>query len=292
MTRALAALALALLLPASARAAPAPLRLDYRSLAPDCPSADRVADEVSARLGSSPWSQGGARRVTVRIAAEGDQRVATVELPDGGVRVLRAPSCAELGPTLVIALAVALDPAAEGPPTPPTARTAIVHVRAPGGPVRLAAITERGTLTRNSRTSERTSWRPLCVAPCTFEIEPGYRELVIDGEDTYRGLTLGQGHNYLVAHRRSPLVIAGATIGSIGLAAAVVGLAGLVQPAIEDGEIVHRAAGWAVPALLGGLAGVGVGIGMAAAGDVARIERDRAPGPAGPTVGASYRGTF
>ncbi|HUJ61131.1 MAG TPA: hypothetical protein VLX92_21655 [Kofleriaceae bacterium] len=106
MTRAMVlTLAVLLGLPASARAAAA---LDYAASEP-CPSKLRFADEVTAKLGFSPWGEAGPT-VRVRIqAADGGGFIGTLASPNDHERHFAADSCRKVADLLVTAVAIALD---------------------------------------------------------------------------------------------------------------------------------------------------------------------------------------
>jgi len=110
-----AALALAALT-STARAA----RLDYKAPA-RCPSQKRFADEVTARLGFSPWSGEGAT-VHVQIGVEKDQFVGSLARDQANPRRFVADSCRKLTDLLVTATAVVVD--RSDAPAPRSARPA------------------------------------------------------------------------------------------------------------------------------------------------------------------------
>lgn len=280
-------LAATLALPCVARAnSPAReprLSLDYQAQPEGCPSGARFSDEVSSRLGFVPWEEGSPDTLRVRIHLDGEELVASMELPDGSSKVLRAPSCREVSAALAAAVAVALDtvePELVPQPQPqPAARpavreesfeTATVHVRSQKAGTRISLITQRAVYSRGTRAK---AYETLCFAPCSFEIEPGYRELEISDSGPRKTVAfeLVEGDNYLLAKPGSNVLgISGATIGTVGILAALWGGIEYLGSGTdyefdpetgEDIEVSERS-GWELPLALGGIAGMGVGLGM------------------------------
>jgi hypothetical protein len=99
----------------------------------DCPSRKRFADEVSARLGFSPWSAAGAR-VRVRIDAGEVGFVGSIATAGGRrPKTFAADSCRKVADLLVTATSIALDrmdPATrEGAPNDRRARDDVTRGR-------------------------------------------------------------------------------------------------------------------------------------------------------------------
>lgn len=86
-------------------------RLIYASNAAGCLSATEFADEVSARLGYSPWVDDSAREIHTEIATHQKAFRATVRLADGTKKVLKAASCKLLTDAIVSTVVVQLDSA-------------------------------------------------------------------------------------------------------------------------------------------------------------------------------------
>src|SRR5687767_5586632 len=85
------------------------IALDYHSKVKGCPTAERFADQVAAKLGFVPWDPQATTSIRVRITSDSGEVVGTIEQPDGTSKVLRATTCPKLDEALVSAIAVALD---------------------------------------------------------------------------------------------------------------------------------------------------------------------------------------
>lgn len=94
-----------------AAAVRAKARLFYASKAAGCLSATEFADEVSARLGYSPWVDDSAREIHTELVHHKKAFRATVRLADGTKKVLSAESCKLLTDAVVSAVVVQLDSA-------------------------------------------------------------------------------------------------------------------------------------------------------------------------------------
>ncbi len=86
-------------------------RLIYASKAAGCLSSTEFADEVSARLGYSPWVDDSAREIHTELVQHDKAFRATVRLADGTKKVLTAVSCKLLTDAVVSAVVVQLDSA-------------------------------------------------------------------------------------------------------------------------------------------------------------------------------------
>ncbi|MCP4449184.1 MAG: hypothetical protein GY811_28210, partial [Myxococcales bacterium] len=128
------------------------LALDYDAKPKGCPDADRFADEVSSKLGFVPWNDAASDKLRVRITEDSGEIVATLELPDGGSKVLRDSTCRRLLSSLAAATAVALDSGGSAPSQPQASlgsstatdqSKARVHVRTTKPGVIVSTITDR-----------------------------------------------------------------------------------------------------------------------------------------------------
>lgn len=115
---------------AAAHAAPPPTRVVALEVVRDagaevCPDERAVAADVIGRLGRDPFVAAAPERVLVSLSPARRGFVARITLigapPFQGVRTLRTrdPACAELGETVALAIAVAIDPLVLTRPTPP-----------------------------------------------------------------------------------------------------------------------------------------------------------------------------
>ena len=134
MRRARAALPLLLLLPSLAQAQEAVVvtrqaQLSYARLpgSERCPDEATLRGAVAARLGYDPFAEQADNVVTVEIARAGRGLRATIALTTrgsatSGRRVLSSPrlDCTDLGPTLELAISIAIDPLSLDRPAPPT----------------------------------------------------------------------------------------------------------------------------------------------------------------------------
>jgi hypothetical protein len=115
-----AALLIFVQLTSSAHAQAPRLRLDYE--APEtCPEAERLTDEVGARLGRIPFSEDASESVRVRVFADGAEFVVTIDAPEAPTRAMRGSGCEDVVLSAASALATLLDtmaPASTG--SPPT----------------------------------------------------------------------------------------------------------------------------------------------------------------------------
>jgi hypothetical protein len=99
-----------------------------------CLEQERLEAEIAGRLGYAPFTDGAATRIDVRVEASGKGLRALIRFVAGSTppreRVLDSPGtdCVELGASLALTIALAIDPvAATGaapPPTAPAAATA------------------------------------------------------------------------------------------------------------------------------------------------------------------------
>jgi hypothetical protein len=86
----------------------------YRANGPRCSTADEFADEVSARLGYSPWLDSAATAVRAEISgAESDFR-ATITVGNGEPKRLTGASCRAVTDAAIAVVLVHLDRAADG----------------------------------------------------------------------------------------------------------------------------------------------------------------------------------
>lgn len=116
----------------AARGRPAAVHLLYQAdpRIPDCPDITRLKRAVEERVGMAPWDPDAERQVRVRLAREGDERRASIEIRDSkgnllGRRVLtsRRTDCRELAEAMALAISIAIDPL--NPPRPlPSSRPA------------------------------------------------------------------------------------------------------------------------------------------------------------------------
>lgn len=92
------------------------LELERAAGAEHCPDRDAFEAAVAARMGGAPWSPAANRLVRIVFAPDGPRVVGRIELLEGaavlGVREGRSQGgdCKELGESLALAVALALDP--------------------------------------------------------------------------------------------------------------------------------------------------------------------------------------
>jgi hypothetical protein len=198
---------------------------------------------------------------------------------------------------------------------------ATVRVRSTGAPVTVAQITGRmagaGVASGGQTVAVMgVSWKDLCISPCSFELDPGLHELMVYGDgipSATKKLQLGQGQNDLLAKPGSSLMEwGGVWLTAFGIVAVSMGVMFMFLFTEDtdyksDGSEIKSESGTkklALPLLLGGLGGTGLGIGLIVAGGTS-FDRDPHPGAdrAGATRGGlgvashnpwgmSYRGTF
>lgn len=185
-------------------------------------------------------------------------------------------------------------PAGGFPPSPSSPRGATVHIRATDGNVLVSRVTDRMMASSGGYTAVGISWKPICMAPCEFNLEPGFHELMISGEGhtpLVRQLQVASGDTYLVADPGSlSLRYGGYVIASFGLAAVALGAVYYFMPDFDaDGEEVRR--GWEIPMMIGGVAGTGLGVGMMMYGRSSLTEEAPPPGASVPAA-VSYRTSF
>ncbi len=93
----------------SEKRARARARLVYQAKAAGCLSETEFADEVSAKLGYSPWVDDTVIALHTEIAAQGKAFRATVRLADGSKKVLTGATCKTVTDAVVSAIVVQLD---------------------------------------------------------------------------------------------------------------------------------------------------------------------------------------
>lgn len=169
------------------------IALDYQAKAPGCPSADRFADEIAAKLGFVPWGAQAATKLRVRINQDGTEIVATIEQPDGSSKVLRAATCAKLDEQLVSAVAVALDRnGSAAPKAAPERRLRVldrpqdglglvtVQLRATDGrALEISRVTQQSVIVGYSSSAAAMSFETLCRVPCTAHLPTGMNRLLV-----------------------------------------------------------------------------------------------------------------
>jgi len=84
-------------------------RLVYAAKAVGCLSESEFADEVSARLGYSPWVDDSAIEIHTELVANGKAFRATVKLADGTKKTLTGVTCKVLTDAVISAVVVQLD---------------------------------------------------------------------------------------------------------------------------------------------------------------------------------------
>jgi hypothetical protein len=85
-------------------------RLRYRA-ADGCLTPGELADEISARLGYSPWSDDAPAELSIEVASAGEAFTARVRLASGETKQLTGASCKALTDAVIAAVVVLLDPA-------------------------------------------------------------------------------------------------------------------------------------------------------------------------------------
>jgi hypothetical protein len=166
--------------------------LDYHAKASGCPTADRFADEVAAKLGFVPWDPEALTAIRVRISEDSGDLVGTIEQPDGTSKVLRAARCTALNEALVTALAVTLDRSAQAPAPErrlqtlerqverdPESDVVTIRVRELASrPLQIDRVVATALLTRSSERA--TSVERIChTTPCTARLARGSSMLLI-----------------------------------------------------------------------------------------------------------------
>jgi hypothetical protein len=187
---------------------------------------------------------------------------------------------------LISAAAVHADPA-----------PATIHVRSTGGAADISEVTEHSEAhaTYGGATGDAygMAWRDVCVAPCTLQLSPGFHELRVGGG--YNSSTLkinaAPGDNYVVANPGSDAKFyGGVLIASAGLLAVVFGAVDHGADNEAQSLISKRLS---VPIMLGGVAGLGVGIGLSTMGHTSiDDERRTAPVAAEAPIGMNYHSKF
>lgn len=172
-----------------------PVALDYHAKVDGCPSAERFGDEVAAKLGFVPWDPQAATAIRIRIDADGNDLVATIEQPDGSSKVLRAATCPKLDEVLVSAIAVVLDKTAAppAPPVSPPANDDDLRLRTLERPATTNGLLTIALRAKDNRVLEVSrvdgsvasaygmamSFAALCKAPCETHILPGTYSLLV-----------------------------------------------------------------------------------------------------------------
>ena len=229
-----------------AQAEEARYTLDFRSTAGECRKPERLADEVSAKLGFVKWSKGGAK-LRVRITQDGGELVATAELGENNYKLLRKPDCASLMSALATSISVLLDPpevlgvlaggdnvleSVLGKPesiraapkqTAPKKQTGTVHVRSTKPGVKISMVIDEAAYTGGYG----FSYKDLCYAPCTFELRTGLQKVVASGvgPQVMQEIQVHpQNDVFLVAEPGSnPKVVGAVLLTTLGITAAYLG---------------------------------------------------------------------
>ncbi len=169
-----------------------PVALDYHAKIDGCPTSERFGDEVAAKLGFVPWEPQAPAAIRIRIDADGDDLVATLEQPDGSSKVLRAATCPKLDEILVSAVAVVLDKTPAPPAAPPEKpderrlRT-LARPATSSGPLTLNLHTRSNRVLEISRVEgsvasaygRAMSFERICKLPCEAHLLPGNHSLLV-----------------------------------------------------------------------------------------------------------------
>ena len=180
------------------------LKLDYQAVVKGCPSSDRFADEVSAKLGFVPWNALASDSIRVRITKDKTDLVGTIEQPDGTSKVLRAASCAKLDEALVSAIAVALDQTTTiGMVATPreerqderrlrrldrdTDKLVTIELKSRDGrELEISRVLSSTVLYTYNARAAAISFEKICKAPCSAQLPPGtHTFLVRDVKNNY-----------------------------------------------------------------------------------------------------------
>ncbi len=272
--------------------------LDYEATAEGCPDAGRFADEVSSKLGFVPWNGQALSTLRIRIRAEGGELVGTLELPDGSSKILRDSTCAPLFSALATAASVALDSASaaaapvQNPAqiTAPASRKATVHVESTGSNTIVSLLESQVSIVgSNGASAHGVSWKEVCLAPCSFKLEPGIHNVMVygDGPASVMKINLSEGEQTQleVEPGSNALVVLGTIL--LYTAPTVALLGGLSYLAQDDPGI------GTVAVALGGVAATGLGIGMIRWGATDFNQVSSAPPPQQVTARTvTYSGTF
>jgi len=171
--------------------ADAQVALDYHSKVKGCPSSDRFADEVSAKLGFVPWDAQAQTAIRVRIAEDSGDFVGTLEQPDGTSKVLRAPTCAKLDEALVSAIAVALDRPATADAKhddrrlqtldrgDPDALVTVELKSKDGRELEISRVLSATMLYAGISSAAAVQFEKLCTAPCTARLPQGTHTFLV-----------------------------------------------------------------------------------------------------------------
>jgi hypothetical protein len=206
-----------------------------------CPDAGRFSDEVSARVGAQAFGRD-AGVMVVRLAEVGGEVLGTLELGEG-TRMVRGASCQEAFDGLVVAAATVLGapPSAGAPavePEPAQPGMVEVHMDSTRPGVTVARITGRGTAVGAGGSASAVFYEDLCIAPCTFQLPPGFHELGTYGKGT-RGVTRKLQLEGTELHLRSKpssiwTMVGGTLLGSGGLLMTITGADFNASPICED----------------------------------------------------------
>jgi hypothetical protein len=172
----------------------------------------------------------------------------------------------------------------EAPARPETDKEelALVSVRSTAAPVTVAEITARMVAASGTVVVQGVAYRDLCNSPCSFKLEPGLHELAIYGDgvaSTTRKFELKAGQNpLLVKPGSAALETGGAYLTAAGILTTLTGALFFVvftetteyhcevDPSCPETTTASGTKKLALPLLLGGLAGTGLGIGLFVAG--------------------------
>jgi hypothetical protein len=178
---------------------------------------------------------------------------------------------------------------------PPAGDAARVTVRSEEPDLVVGAVKSRAFATGGGYVASGVSWDEKCTAPCTFDIQPGIKELVFQSPNFLRfhGLRLRPGQNDVyVDPGSSSMRTVGTALGVVGFLAAITGLSVVITRAVIPDSVdgtpssFKDSTGWALPVMVGGIAALGGGITLSYVGRV-KVEENSAGPPAPPAPAAA-----
>jgi hypothetical protein len=181
---------------------------------------------------------------------------------------------------------------AEGP-------LARVTVRSEEPDLVIGEVKSRAIASSGNYTAVGMNWDERCTAPCSFELQPGLRELVFRSPNLFffKEMRVRPGENNLYVDRGSPAMrITGNTLAVLGVLSLVVGGSILITRAVvpetdSDGKpnSFREKTTWALPLTIGGAVGMAGGLTLSYIGRV-KVEEMAPGGPGGPGNSGGQQG--
>jgi hypothetical protein len=192
---------------------------------------------------------------------------------------------------------------------------AIVQVSSSGDKVIVSKVTGRMVAAGGGVVVAGVRWQELCMSPCSLELDPGLHELMVYGDGisaaTLKTDFAAGEHRVMADPGSSALQTGGTWLAAAGIVTGLMGVLFLfvgaettefdceTDPSCPERTVDSGTKKLALPLIIGGAAGTGVGIGMMLAGRTSLEHEPRASASATPNrawssapLGLSYNGVY